>query len=698
MRAIATPEFDKTLQTAELQHSDLNDLQNSLDAYLDKQLAFSELRTHWIRTLADNPGMRNSAVRLLYQQPSDRYLSEGRALTLKRIVETAIHDDVDDWTVILHEEEDESVVPDDAASEKRPASAERVIQSHALSPFTKTRVSRAINTARTTPVPGDILNDRFVLEEQLGRGGIGIVFKARDQLREETNAGPAEIALKVLSEEFRNSPDMIRSIQRDTLRAQSLSHPNIIRVYDLHHDDENWFLTMELLDGELLKSLLSRSQPSAVPTELALRIISGLCLGLAHAHANGLVHADIKPGNIFLTAGGEPKIFDFGLAQVAAPDSSSTAAGSRPASKAMRAVTPAYASCNRLEGGAPGFSDDVYSLSCVIYELLAGRHPYDRKSAVVVRELDLQPARCPGLTDLQWRTLATGLRPSREDRTTELFDLKEAFTRRKPSKRPNAPTVETVVEKRRRGGTAMFGIAGLLIGAGIMAGMAVLGIQAVPTEFVDRARESALVQNFQSMLGIEPSGSTLPAAPIPQESPDKGIQDSIAIVDSSTPTIDTLEALQSDVVESEPVIVQSNEATSDMQESAGAATEKLGPSIGTASLTPGFRLGAAEFVVQEDSVALAVQIDRQGDLSTPANVEWTTYAGSAESQLDYAGFFRSRVEFAAGEASKTIFVPIVSDNDAESNESFRISLSRPAGDMILAQPYSATVVIVDDDA
>ena len=114
--------------------------------------------------------------------------------------------------------------------------------------------------------------------------------------------------------------------------------------------------------------------------------------------------------------------------------------------------------------------------------------------------------------------------------------------------------------------------------------------------------------------------------------------------------------------------------------------------------TPAFRLGAAEYVVQENSVALAVQIDRQGDLSSPANVEWTTYAGSAESQLDYAGFFRSRVEFAAGEASKTIFVPIVSDNDAENNESFRISLSRPADDMILAQPYSATVVIVDDDA
>lgn len=697
MRAIATPEIDKKLQTAELQHSDLDDLQSSLDAYLDKQLAFSELRTHWIKTLADNPGMRNSAVRLLYQQPSDRYLSEGRALTLKRIVETGIHDDVDDWTVTL-QDEDESVVLDDAASEEHPASAERVVKSHTLSPFAKARASQATNTARKIPVAGDILSDRFVLEERLGRGGIGIVFKARDQLRERTNAGPAEIALKVLSEEYHNSPEMIRSLQRETLRAQILSHPNIIRVHDLHQDDENWFLTMELLDGELLKTLLSRLQPSAVPTELALRIISGLCQGLAHAHANGLVHADIKPGNIFLTAGGEPKIFDFCLAQVTAADSNATDAGSRPASKAMHAVTPAYSSCNRLEGGAPGFSDDIYSLSCVIYELLAGHHPYDRKSAVVARELNLQPARFPGLTDIQWRTLATGLRPSREDRTTEVFDLQEAFTRRTPSPGPSAPTVETVVEKRRRTGTVMSGITGLLVGAGIMAGMAILGIQAVPSEFVDRARESTLVQTVQSMLGVERSESSMRAAPVPQDSPDTTITDSIAIVDSLPPLIDESEASQTDAVKSEPVIAFINEAPSDMQASAVAATDSLGPGFDTVLPTPGFRFGAAEYVVQENSVALAVQIDRQGDLSSPANVEWTTYAGSAESQLDYAGFFRSQVEFAAGEASKTIFVPIVSDNDAESNESFRISLSRPADDMVLAQPYSATVVIIDDDA
>lgn len=695
MRAHATLKFGTKLQTAELQHSDLNDLQSSLDAYLDKQLAFSQLRTHWIKTLADNPGMRDSAVRLLYQQPSDRSLSEGRALTLKRIVETAIHDDIDDWTVVLHED-DESIVEDDDSLEDRQASTEHVVKNHTLSPFAKSRASRTTKTPYEAPNSGDILKERFVLEEQLGRGGVGIVFKARDRLREESNAGPTTIAVKILSEEYRNSPEMIRSMQRETLRAQSLSHPNIIRVHDLHQDGENWFLTMELLEGELLKTLLSRSQSSTVPPELAMRIIAGLCRGLAHAHARGLVHADIKPGNVFLTAGGEPKIFDFGLAQVTGPDSDATDAASRPASKAMRAVTPAYASCNRLEGGAPGFSDDVYSLSCVIYELLAGRHPYDRKSAVVARELNLQPARCPGLTDLQWRTLATGLRPSREDRTTEMFDLQEAFTRQAPSKEPSAPTVATVVEEKRRTGTAMPWITGLLIGAGIMAGMAVLG---VPSQYFDRARESTPVETLRSMLGAQQGETLIQAAPALKESLDETTEDSLAIVEASPPQPnDEAEALQTDVVESGPVIALDDEKPLDAQPAAITAVENSVPANNAALPAPGFRLGAAEYVVQENAIALAVQIDRQGDLSSATNVQWTTYAGSAESQLDYAGFFRSVVEFAAGEASKTIFVPIVSDNDPERNESFRISLSRPAGDMVLAQPYSATVVIIDDDA
>jgi vacuolar-type H+-ATPase subunit B/Vma2 len=101
--------------------------------------------------------------------------------------------------------------------------------------------------------------------------------------------------------------------------------------------------------------------------------------------------------------------------------------------------------------------------------------------------------------------------------------------------------------------------------------------------------------------------------------------------------------------------------------------------------------------VREDAAALAVQISRQGDLSGTANVEWTTFAGSAEPQSDYVSYFRRAVRFTTGEEMKTIFIPIVSDDTVEAAENFRIALSRPGNGMVLAEPFTATVTIVDDD-
>ena len=114
-------------------------------------------------------------------------------------------------------------------------------------------------------------------------------------------------------------------------------------------------------------------------------------------------------------------------------------------------------------------------------------------------------------------------------------------------------------------------------------------------------------------------------------------------------------------------------------------------------VVPSFQLDSAEYLVQENATVVAVQISRQGDLSSPASVEWTTFSGSAESQLDYASFFRRQLQFAAGEETKTIFIPIVSDATAESDEDFQVALSTPGGDMILAHPFTATVTIIDDD-
>ncbi len=117
-----------------------------------------------------------------------------------------------------------------------------------------------------------------------------------------------------------------------------------------------------------------------------------------------------------------------------------------------------------------------------------------------------------------------------------------------------------------------------------------------------------------------------------------------------------------------------------------------------AGVAPGFRFDAAEYVVAERAAALAVQINRQGDSSSAASVDWMIIPASAQPEQDYIGSGLNRAFFAAGEASKTLFIPIVSDATPEPAESFRIALSRPDGNRILAHPFTATVIIIDDDS
>jgi serine/threonine protein kinase len=737
----------------------LRELQASLDAYLDRNLEFSELRTRWITELAEKPEMRNGALRLLYQQPLNRHLTEERALSLKRIVETAIHDVPDDWTVVLDEDGDEKMLaaalredvpavqhlarPSAASPVRAAASPVKkelpglVQRKPAVPPERRAEPAKAVpqspvSVTKAKPrdmlAPGVVLSHRFVLEEALGRGGIGIVYKAHDRLRERANEGSALIALKVLREEYRSSPELRNALQREALQAQCLAHPNIVRVHDFHQDGDTCFLTMELLEGELLRDVFSRLEPAAVPTKRAMRIIAGMCSGLAHAHARGLVHADFKPGNVFLTAGDEPKILDFGFAGVAAGKSSLGAD-----STALRAITPAYASCNRLESGTPVISDDVYSLSCVIYELLTGRHPYDKKSALVARELKLEPKPIAGLTDIQWRTLATGLKPSRRDRTTEVHDLLEVFTEKAPARPLGAvsviaPDARKIIVKKRSPGRAVFTIvAGILLGAAIVAGMVMLGIQPIPSKYVDLARESSVMQWAQAALGYpgRAPDAVIPellpeSAPesVPESQPKPGDMPLVTSADLSAPqpvesaTVPVPDELAADVTQvpmTDTSIQESGAPLPSMaenQDPAMPADQAPEPNslvvsdsaIPAVAVAPVFQLGAARYFIQEDGVALAVQIQRQGDLSTPASVEWSTFPGAADPQLDYAGANRQLVRFAAGEKTQVIFIPIVSDNSVEPDEDFQIVLGMPGGSVALGEPHVATAFIVDDDS
>jgi serine/threonine protein kinase len=267
-------------------------------------------------------------------------------------------------------------------------------------------VRKRIVDATSGITVGRILRDRYVLEERLGTSGGGAVFKARDHLRATLPNSHQCVALKILSVGDGSSEEVLAQGQQGFHRLQCLSHENIVKAYDLDHDGGVFFCTMEMLDGDSLAKVIERLRPAAMRRSQAWQLIRQLGRGLAHAHERGVVHGDLTPKNIFITREGELRIMNFGA---------SSGASFVPAS-----CTSAYASCEQLEGRRPDPFDDVYALACICYELLAGTHPFESRTATLARDYHVNAVRPDGLSGRQWRTLQRGLSWHRAGRSVSV--------------------------------------------------------------------------------------------------------------------------------------------------------------------------------------------------------------------------------------------------------------------------------------
>src|SRR5688572_25993073 len=149
---------------------------------------------------------------------------------------------------------------------------------------------------------------KYEVIERIGRGGMGMIFKARDPILDRL------VALKVISRDIDITDELRARFFREAQACARLSHPNIVTVYDMGEDDSRLFIVMELLDGEELRRLISERRPSALEDKLAIMV--QVCEGLHYAHEKGIVHRDIKPGNIMVSPTGQAKILDFGIAHI----------------------------------------------------------------------------------------------------------------------------------------------------------------------------------------------------------------------------------------------------------------------------------------------------------------------------------------------------------------------------------------------
>ena len=258
--------------------------------------------------------------------------------------------------------------------------------------------------ARTSIDIGSVVRGRFELESMIGEGGMGVVYRAVDRLHREMQDRDPYVAIKILNSNLKRHPSALIALQRETRKAQLLAHENIINVHSFDRDGAIVYMTMELLDGKSLRTLVAENASTGLPAAEATPMIRSMAKALAYAHDNDIVHSDFKPANVFLTRKQQIKVLDFGLAR-ANKGAAQAEGGSLLDSCVLGGMTPAYASPDVLAGNEPTPADDVFALAIVAFELLTGRHPFEYQRVDTARLPAVKATPLPGLSRSQRKTL-----------------------------------------------------------------------------------------------------------------------------------------------------------------------------------------------------------------------------------------------------------------------------------------------------
>ena len=233
--------------------------------------------------------------------------------------------------------------------------------------------------ATATLPPGSVFAERYKIHSMLGRGGMGVVYRAHDQQLDE------DVAIKIANAEWGTDPSILDRLRREAAAARRIAHQNVIRVHDLGEHAGRLFISMEYFNGEQLSAVVDRDGPMA--TSRVRKIGLQVCEALASAHAAGVIHRDLKPQNVMIDGAERVKVIDFGIA-LAPHLHGLTATG-------LIMGTPEYMAPEQIRGDDIDARTDLYSMGCVLYYLLTGSAPFVADTPIAIGFAHLRKAPTP---------------------------------------------------------------------------------------------------------------------------------------------------------------------------------------------------------------------------------------------------------------------------------------------------------------
>ncbi len=601
---------------------------------------------------------------------------------------------------------------------------------------------------------GSIVGERFVVKAHLGRGRLGERYQAVDRsLSDPDVASERAVVLHFLNARAAQQTRLLRKLETSYLQPHSWAHRNVVSVIGFGSDRGEYFFVTEEVEGGTLRTILDEVAPDVPPEEETFSVLSGIGDALRYAHAKGVVHGDIRPESVFVTADLVVKVLDL-----------------LPAT--LPRTVPVFPEDNANAPSAPDPRDDVYGLACVAYELFAGKHPFNSNTALEALAAGLRPAPILSLDPRSWSALVGGLALRREQRTASvaafLTDLgvtgRERLRRaseaersatanaatatatpardddvdwndlsdrtvatvsaRAPSARPRSVSppvfdrryepfeIRRGVERPRSASRRLPWIAALAIAGGVVywnhAWLQEHGPEwlAIGREMVDRVTQSKVTAPPRVASEATPSGPTAseptpgptasprlasaaPPPSVPQRAAGGASRDASPPPKDSGPEGAAGSPLPKEASAQPAPVTDASSSPATQVKGAAVAGEPAAAEI--------FEPEKLVVVVSEAAPSAAVTIRRRGSLDASSSFVWWTSDGTAVADQDYINLGARIEKLAAGEQTRTIYIPIVHDSKHEDRESFYVNIRPGQGGKRLDPAERVEVVIEDDD-